>query len=65
MICLGKIRNSLTFVEYLRILGISGLTNLRSPIREFFRVLIVYGKQSSDYYEMVDIRLTGRGMAQI
>ena len=47
MICLGKIRNSLTIVEYLRILGISELTNLRSPIREFFRVLIVYGKQSS------------------
>jgi len=48
MTCLGKIRNSLTIVVYLRILGISWLTNPTSPIREFFRALVVDGTQSSD-----------------
>ena len=44
-----KIRNSLTIVVYLRILGISWLTNPTSPIREFFQALVVVGTQSSDF----------------
>ena len=51
--CIGKIRNSLTFAEFLWILGISGLTNPRSPIRGIFQALAIDGKQSSDFRKKI------------
>jgi len=49
MMCIGKIRNSLTIVEFLSILCISWLTNPRSPIRGFLKALSIDGIESSDF----------------
>ena len=53
MMCIGKIRNSLTIVEFLSILCISWLTNPRSPIRGFLKALSIDGIESSDFRKKI------------